>query len=492
MEMYPVNLTDKEISNISVYAQDYASTHGILMRNNQNKKLTNHAPFMLFPSPFPKYLYDEAMKVQTDFQLLVHLASLDHDFIEESLKSVIIHDAFTKKQYDIYNKVRQENGQPKVVFNITRSDYMIDQVTPEVQVNGQSCTKARPFEIKQIEINMIAASFGCLNTKVCDMHRRLVDIMGEKAPYKKNQVPKNMALKKLGKALAIAWRHYNSESAVVVFVVQDGEQNSFDQRHLEYSFYENIGELGYKHHVNILFRSMKQVKENGHLTGDRKLIMEGHECAVFYFRTGYTPNDFPTEEHWEGRLMMERSIALNIPNMASALIGTKKVQQIFAQPGVVERYIKDKEAVKRIRRTFAGLYSLDSGVEGDSACKMALSNPSKYVLKPQREGGGNNMYDEEIVKELQRVTDPLERSQYILMERVTPPTLKNYIVHVDFKEPLKADTVAELGVFGYILCDGDRVIENEVAGHLLRTKDIQHKDGGVAAGKAVLDSPYLV
>lgn len=40
--------------------------------------------------------------------------------------------------------------------------------------------------------------------------------------------------------------------------------------------------------------------------------------------------------------------------------------------------------------------------------------------------------------------------------------------------------------------DESETIENEVAGHLLRTKDIQHKDGGVAAGRAVLDSPYLI
>ena len=32
----------------------------------------------------------------------------------------------------------------------------------------------------------------------------------------------------------------------------------------------------------------------------------------------------------------------------------------MAQPGAVERFVVDPEAVKRIRRTFAGLYSLDA------------------------------------------------------------------------------------------------------------------------------------
>ena len=50
-----------------------------------------------------------------------------------------------------------------------RSDYMIDKVKSEPQASPGN--DGRPYEIKQIEINMIAASFGGLNTRVCNMHR---------------------------------------------------------------------------------------------------------------------------------------------------------------------------------------------------------------------------------------------------------------------------------------------------------------------------------
>ena len=43
-----------------------------------------------------------------------------------------------------------------------------------------------------------------------------------------------------------------------------------------------------------------------------------------------------------------------------------------------------------------------------------------------------------------------------------------------------------------IYSDGDDIVENKTVGHLLRTKSIIHDDGGVAALRAVLDSPYLV
>jgi hypothetical protein len=34
--------------------------------------------------------------------------------------------------------------------------------------------------------------------------------------------------------------------------------------------------------------------------------------------------------------------------------------------------------------------------DGDKAVKMALDCPERFVLKPQREGGGNNLYGEDI------------------------------------------------------------------------------------------------
>lgn len=33
---------------------------------------------------------------------------------------------------------------------------------------------------------------------------------------------------------------------------------------------------------------------------------------------------------------------------------------------------------------------------------------------------------------------------------------------------------------------------NECVGHLLRTKSVEHDDGGVVAGVAVLDNPLLI
>lgn len=57
---------------------------------------------------------------------------------------------------------------------------------------------------------------------------------------------------------------------------------------------------------------------------------------------------------------------------------------------------------------------------------------------------------------------------------------------------LEVDSLSELGIYGTFVRRGERVLLNREAGHLVRTKAATSDEGGVAAGFAVLDSPYLV
>ena len=51
--------------------------------------------------------------------------------------------------------------------------------------------------------------------------------------------------------------------------------------------------------------------------------------------------------------------------------------------------------------------------------------------------------------------------------------------------------VSELGIFGVFLAEDEKILSNEFAGHLMRTKQTFNNEGGVSAGYAGLDSPYL-
>ena len=84
--------------------------------------------------------------------------------------------------------------------------------------------------------------------------------------------------------------------------------------------------------------------------------------------------------------------------------------------------------------------------------EMALTNPDRFVMKPQREGGGNNLYDTDIKTELERIKDSEEREAWILMDRIIPPVQQNYMVRPLQDGPLTpVEVVSELGVYGVII-----------------------------------------
>lgn len=89
--------------------------------------------------------------------------------------------------------------------------------------------------------------------------------------------------------------------------------------------------------------------------------------------------------------------------------------------------------------------------EGDRAVEMGIKEPEKYVLKPQREGGGNNIYGLDVKSKLEMIKNSQERTAYILMELIKTPFQKNYIIAPENKRPQLQNCLSELGIYGYIL-----------------------------------------
>ena len=104
---------------------------------------------------------------------------------------------------------------------------------------------------------------------------------------------------------------------------------------------------------------------------------QNQEVSLIYFRSGYTPRDYPSEDEWTARRMMECSnaikvqpspfsaaclvaathpsyceptlmmvffififdLALQVPSVGQQLCGAKKIQQVLTQDGMVERFL---------------------------------------------------------------------------------------------------------------------------------------------------------
>uniref|UniRef100_A0A453NFW8 glutathione synthase n=1 Tax=Aegilops tauschii subsp. strangulata TaxID=200361 RepID=A0A453NFW8_AEGTS len=132
-------------------------------------------------------------------------------------------------------------------------------------------------------------------------------------------------------------------------------------------------------------KTLAQVEAEGLVLPNGTLVVDGRPVAVVYFRAGYAPTDYPSEVEWSARLLIEQSSAIKCPSISYHLVGTKKIQQELAKPSVLERFLDNEEDIAKLRKCFAGLWSLDN----EEIVKSAIEKPDLFVLKPQREGGGN-------------------------------------------------------------------------------------------------------
>jgi glutathione synthase len=128
-----------------------------------------------------------------------------------------------------------------------------------------------------------------------------------------------------------------------------------------------------------------------------------------------------------------------------------------------------------------------------AAIADALARPERYVVKPQREGGGNNLFGAAAAAALSPGGfAPSELAAHTLMARVFPRASPAVFVANGAAVAHEA-IVSELGIYSVILTGaGGQVLLSTAAGHLLRSKSEAVAEGGVAAGFAVLDSPLLI
>lgn len=432
-----------------------------------------HAPFSLLPVAYPRPTFLKAKHAALAFNTTIDAVSRDDDYLRRVLAPASRYDEFTARLLRVHEataEVRAARAGRELSLAINRSDYMLHEPTGS---------------LLQVELNTIASSFGCLSTLVGRLHRYIICRMDDDLVPSSilHQLPNNDAMNEIADALAAAARAHGARHGVVVMVVQPGERNAYDQQWLQLSVWE-------RHKIRTLRRSLHDIATKGRIDETGQLIVDGMVASVVYFRAGYTPDDYPSETEWQARVLIEESDAVSCPSVSLQLAGAKKVQQDLTNPGVVEKYAASTEDAALMREFFAGLWGLDdleSDKEAVKAVKEAIESPGEYVLKPQREGGGNNLYGDALKRKLEEGKD---LGDLILMQRIKPPV--NMSTMVRLGRASQVETLSELGIYATFLRRGDEVLLNSEAGHLVRTKAATSDEGGVAAGFAVLDSPYLV
>ncbi|KAI0905038.1 hypothetical protein F4823DRAFT_612750 [Ustulina deusta] len=512
MADYPPEITANEEARLAEVAKDWALAHGLTVRPppavvaaeaDPQSILATAVPVTLFPSPFPKVCFEQGIAVQEAYNQLYASISQDEEFLARMVTEIGGSDEFITELWKVHLRVKEEGYVQHKSLGLFRSDYMVHQ---DASGSGP--------QIKQVEFNTIASSFGGLSSQTSQLHKYLSSTeypLIEKAiPRDTLDLPPNNSAAGLASGIREAFISYGASttghSKCVIFLVQDGERNIFDQKHLEYSLQSSTDPV-----IPVFRLPFSEIQQHTRLAdgpGRQLLYTPPHlsahhtfEVAVIYMRSGYGPGDYPDTRAWEGRYHLERSAAIKCPSILTQIAGTKKVQQVLAtpetssNPSILGRYLASSSAssLSALASTFTNIYPLDTSEAGLKARAIATDPElcKGYVLKPQREGGGNNVYRGAIPPFLKSVPEAHWPS-YILMELITPPPVRNTILRNGKLE--YGGVICELGIYGTCIWDqqAKTISHNEQAGYLLRTKGDQSEEGGVAAGFGCMDSCTLV
>ncbi|KAA6412124.1 MAG: glutathione synthetase large chain [Lasallia pustulata] len=242
---FPPQLTEEQSDYLITTLKDWSIAHGLAVRPSPafvsknidpSGVLAVTAPVTLFPSPFPRSCFEEAKAIQVAYNELYAAIARDEEWLGGIVEELLEVDDFIASLWDVHLAVKKEGYVQDLSLGLFRSDYMV-HVDP-------STPSARP-QIKQVEFNTIASSFGGLSSQVSRLHKHLLATSAypPTSPpiIKPDALPTNPSTSSLSLGLATAHKHYGPSKSTpplplcIIFIVQSPERNVFDQRHLEYS-----------------------------------------------------------------------------------------------------------------------------------------------------------------------------------------------------------------------------------------------------------------
>ncbi|KAI0292396.1 glutathione synthase [Russula brevipes] len=418
---WPPHATTEQLDHLTLLAATYALSNSILYlplaspeKPSASTRIRYPCPDLLDPNSHPTPPLLQALTLQRAYNTLYARVALDVSFLDDVMGPGGVGgvDDFTSALWSAWKRLRDEGVPPPLHLGLFRSDYLLHQPTPNDSIS-----------LKQVEFNTISSSFGPLSQRVAGMHHYLVEstgYFGISPLLSSSNLPSNETTKHLAEGLAEAHRAYGVPDAHVLFIVQPHERNVFDQRLLEYQLFESHG-------IRVTRRTFAELGTTASISASRALLIAaispGYnvapvEISVAYYRAGYAPTDYASPADYATRALLESSRAAQCPSLALQLAGAKKVQEVLTRPGVLERFLAPEEGAAAVRDSWVRMWALD--VDGGAGAEEAVRRAHELVLKPQREGGGNNVYRGNIPPFVARLPQH-ERAAWIAMELIHPP-----------------------------------------------------------------------
>jgi glutathione synthase len=447
-------------------------------------------PFTLTPTPIARATLQQLEVAAPLLGRLTEALAARHELIEGVHAPLLIGDPFFAEMLGSYRELHGAGDKPaRLPLLLQRSDFMVDE-----QAGAQL-----------VECNSIAAGMAPFGEQVQKLHHYIHKqwpsqfsrySAGNIAGLLPNPATTGMATAIAAAARRVAAELDHSGDPGFLMVVQEEEDNIFDQRLLE----QQLRQLG----LQTYRRSFRQLHEQLS-TGPRdSLQLAGcGDIHVVYLRAGYQYQDYVAtdldtrrccEALTRTRIFIERHrVAVNA-TLAQQLATSKRMQlhvalgagRLLEELGFDKRERTDLEAIITPMRT-VDRHTLPALLEENSS--------PDWVLKNQGEGGGHCLFDRDIMRQLETMEDE-DYPAWVLMRRLRPtgraePTL----VVRNGRAQQVGSLVSEIGMFTAHL-DGQPLPvggqRSGYAGYLVRSKPPEVTEAGVHSGFGALDSLVLL
>ncbi|GAA4898422.1 glutathione synthase [Ferrimonas pelagia] len=484
--------TDPKTQDLIDSANEWAMMHGMAMKTGPGS--ARHCAFSLAPVSISQGMFTQLKQVTPLIARLIDRISEDHAFLQQALKPMGQADPFFGHLLRLHQQIHGTSAQPKAAVRqpllMMRTDYMDD----------------REQGPKVIEFNGIAAGMGPFGQRVHQLHR-----------YLKNQWPDayqqwaetagdsalagNQALEQLAEGVAkaaheIRFASGESGSPVFLMIVQDNEDNVYDQRLLELALQERG--------VRTVRRSFRQLHSKIETGADQRLRVEGiGSIDAVYLRAGYQYEDYCSTDIVEQaccealtstRVQIEQhKVAVNA-TVSQQLATSKTIQMLVTQMSAAElgRWGLSLVEAEQVKQVLAEMKPVDADTIDWFA---AHGDASQWVLKNQGEGGGHCIFGDDILPKLQSIS-AAEQDAWALMQRLHPHERERPALAIrDGHAKVVDNLISEIGLFtvhfnGQPMTDAEPN-ESGYAGYLIRSKPATASEGGVHSGEGMLDSLAL-
>lgn len=313
-----------------------------------------------------------------------------------------------------------------------------------------------------VESNSIAAGMGPFSEQLLGLHKSL-------APG--YEYLPNPAIQRQGQALYQAAKAVStSTDVIVVFVIQENEDNRFDQQFLAQEIERSGGRVVFKTLLSLQRQTVRRPNGELFLAGVGKV-------NLIYFRSGYNLEDYQRNQHeceslLAFRAQLESCRLLVCPSIYQQLSTSKWVQMRLSQMDIQTLQDTFQLSSQQAQLVHAALVPSMPAVDKENQLAELLQS-GQWLLKTQVEGGGSvhsTWSDEQSLL-----------GDEILMRKISAKCREETVdyYHRGF-HTIETGAISEFGVF---------TVGNECqyGGYLLRTKAAEKLEAGVHRGQGLLD-----